>query len=66
MYNYSKFTQYAYLLAAILVAIESVNQYLAGNMGQAAIMAFFTVIGVFMFFFRRRYAKKFGEYNKKQ
>lgn len=65
MYNYSKFTQYAYLIAAILVTVEGYNQYRAGNMGQAAIMGFFTVIGIFMFFFRRRYARRFGDYNKK-
>jgi nitrate reductase gamma subunit len=65
MYNYSRFTQYAYLLAAILVAIESYNQYHAGNTNKAIIMGIFTVIGIFMFFFRRRFAKRFGDYNKK-
>ncbi|MGV3698060.1 hypothetical protein [Flavobacterium sp.] len=65
MYNYSRFTQYAYLLAAILVAIESYRQYEAGDMNKAIIMAIFTVVGIFMFFFRRSYAKKFGGYNKK-
>lgn len=65
MENYSKFTQYAYLLAAILVAVESYNQYQAGNMNKAIIMAIFTVVGIFMFFFRRSFAKKFADRNKK-
>lgn len=65
MYNYSKFTQYAYLLAAILVGIESFLQFRAGDTSKGIIMAVFTVIGIFMFFFRRRYAKKFGDYNNK-
>ncbi|MGL2965056.1 hypothetical protein [Flavobacterium sp. XGLA_31] len=63
--NYLKFTQYAYLLAAILVAIESYNQYQAGDMNKAIIMGIFTLVGVFMFFFRRNFAKKFEERNKK-
>lgn len=65
MENYSKFTQYAYLLAAILVSIESYNQYTAGNTNQALIMALFAVLGVFMFFFRRNFARKMSERNKK-
>lgn len=65
MENYSKFTQYAYLLAAILVSIESYNQYSAGNTNQALIMALFAVLGVFMFFFRRNFARKMAERNKK-
>jgi nitrate reductase gamma subunit len=65
MNNYSKFTQYAYLLAAVLVSIESYNQYQAGNMNKALIMGLFALLGVFMFFFRRRFAKKFDEHNKK-
>ena len=65
MENYSKFTQYAYLLAAILVSIESYNQYTAGNTNQALIMALFAVLGIFMFFFRRNFARKMSERNKK-
>jgi hypothetical protein len=63
--NYLKFTQYAYLLAAILVAIEGYIQYQAGNTNKAIIMGLFTLVGIFMFFFRRNFAKKFAERNKK-
>ena len=65
MENYSKFTQYAYLIAAILVAIECYNQYVAGNTNQAIIMGLFAVLGVFMFFFRRNFARKMANRNKK-
>jgi len=63
--NYLKFTQYAYLIAGVLVAIESYNQYQAGNMNKAIIMGIFTLVAIFMFFFRRNFAKKFQEGNKK-
>lgn len=63
--NYLKFTQYAYLLAAIIIAIEGVRQYQLGDNSKAILMGIFSVIGIFMFFFRRRFAKKFGERNKK-
>jgi len=63
--NYLKFTQYAYLIAGFLVAIESYNQYQVGNTDKAIIMGIFTLVAVFMFFFRRNFAKKFAERNKK-
>jgi len=63
--NYLKFTQYAYLIAGVLVAIESYNQYQAGNMNKAIIMGIFTLVAIFMFFFRRNFANKFQEGNKK-
>ncbi|WP_333600500.1 hypothetical protein [Flavobacterium sp.] len=63
--NYLKFTQYAYLIAGVLVAIESYNQYQAGNMNKAIIMGIFTLVAIFMFFFRRNFANKFQERNKK-
>lgn len=64
--KYLKFTQYAYLLAGILVAIESYNQYQTGNTNQAIIMGVFTLAAVFMFFFRRSFAKKFQDRNSQQ
>jgi hypothetical protein len=64
--KYLKFTQYAYLLAGILVAIESYNQYHQGNSNQAIIMGIFTLAAVFMFFFRRNFAKKFQDRNNQQ
>ena len=63
--NYLRFTQYAYLIAAILIAFEGFNQYQAGDNSKAILMWIFAAIGIFMFFFRRSYAKKFAERNKK-
>ena len=63
--NYLKFTQYAYLLAGLLMAIESYRQYLANETNKAIIMGIFALVCVFMFFFRRKFAKKFDDYNKK-
>lgn len=63
--KYLKFTQYAYLIAAILVAIESFNQYKAGDTNQAILMGLFALVGIFMFFFRRNFARKFQERNNK-
>jgi hypothetical protein len=64
--KYLKFTQYAYLIAGILVAIESFNQYKSGNTNQAIIMGLFTLAAIFLFFFRRNFANKFQERNNKQ
>ena len=63
--NYLKFTQYAYLIAAILFAFEAYNRYTSGETNKAIIMALFAVVGIFMFFFRRNFAKKFAERNRK-
>jgi len=63
--KYLKFTQYAYLIAAILIAIESYNQYKGGDTNQAILMGLFALAAVFMFFFRRKFARKFEERNHK-
>lgn len=63
--NYLKFTQYAYLIAAVLFAVEAFKQYQDGETNKAIIMALFTFVGIFMFFFRRNFAQKFAERNKK-
>ena len=61
--NYLKFTQYAYLIAGILFAIDAYRKWETDN-GNAIIEAIFAGIGIFMFFFRRKFAKKFEEHNK--
>lgn len=63
--NYLKFTQYAYLLAAVLFGIDGFREYSAGNQEGAYLRFAFTLVGVFMFFFRRNFAKKFQDRNKK-
>jgi uncharacterized membrane protein len=62
--KYLKFTQYAYLLAGIIFAIDGVSKLFSKD-NQSAILSFaFALIGIFMFFFRRNYAKRFEERNK--
>jgi hypothetical protein len=63
--NYLRFTQYAYLLAAILFGIDGFREFNAGNKEGAYLRFAFTAVGVFMFFFRRKFAKKFDDQNKK-
>jgi hypothetical protein len=61
--NYLKFTQYAYLIAGILFAIDSFVKWQAQE--DYIIGAAFSAVCVFMFFFRGNFAKKFSERNKK-
>ena len=63
--NYLKFTSYAYIIAAFLFAVEAYIQYRDGETNKAILMALFAVGGVFLFFFRRRFAQKFADRNKK-
>lgn len=64
--NYLKFTSIAYILVAILFAVEAFNQYTAKETNKAILMALLSVGSIFLFFFRRRFAKKFEERNKQQ
>ncbi|MES2411180.1 MAG: hypothetical protein V4535_07015 [Bacteroidota bacterium] len=61
--NYLKFTQYAYLLAGILFAIDAFVKWQAKE--NFTISAIFAAVCIFLFFFRRRFAKKFEDHNKK-
>lgn len=61
--NYLKFTQYAYLIAGILFAVDAFRKWETDN-GNAIIAAIFAAVGIFMFFFRRKFAKKFEDRNK--
>lgn len=63
--NYLKFTQYAYLIAAVIFAVDSFRNYQAGDSNKAIFSALFVAVCIFMFFFRRNYAKKFAERNKR-
>jgi positive regulator of sigma E activity len=61
--NYLRFTQYAYLLAAVFFAIDAFISWRDGE--NFIISALFAAVCVFTFFFRRRFAQKFAERNKK-
>lgn len=61
--NYLRFTQYAYLIAGLLFAVDT---YFVWKKGENAIISgVFAVICIFMFFFRRNFGKKFDDYKKK-
>jgi hypothetical protein len=63
--NYLKFTQYAYLIIAALFIFDGISKINAGN--DTPWLSFLIAgMGVFMFFFRRKFAKKFDRDNKKQ
>jgi len=63
--NYLKFTSYAYIIAGFLFAVEAFMQYQDGEKNQAILMALLAAASIFLFFFRRNFAKKFQERNKK-
>lgn len=61
--NYLKFTQYIYLIAGFVFIGIALNDW---RNGQDPVVFFaFGVVAILMFFFRRRFAKKFEERNKK-
>lgn len=63
--KYLKFTQYAYLIAGLLFGFDAFLRFQEGESGKAYLSAGFAVVGIFMFFFRRNFAQKFAERNKK-
>ena len=62
--NYLKFTQFAYLIAGIIFAYDAFTRWQTED-SNYILSAIFAVVCVFLFFFRRRFAKKFDDRNKK-
>ncbi|TDD99239.1 hypothetical protein [Flavobacterium cellulosilyticum] len=62
--NYLKYTQYIYLVAAIFFAIRAIEMWDQDN-DQHFLFLGIAVLSVFMFFFRRKFAKKFDDTSKK-
>lgn len=60
---YLKYIQYFYLIAAILFAVDGFMQ-LNSPERSPWLSFFFAAIALFMFFFRRRFAKKYADQNK--
>ena len=63
--GYLKYTQYVYILFAVFFIYDGVTKLNEGNKSNQMNL----IIGgmeVFMFFFRRRFVKKFDDRNKKQ
>ncbi|WP_293873996.1 hypothetical protein [Flavobacterium sp.] len=61
--NYLRFTQYAYLLAGILFALDAFVKWQSHQ--SYTISGLFAAVCIFLFFFRRNFAKKFDDQNKK-
>jgi len=62
--NYLKYTQYVYLLVAIFFMVKAVEIWNDKN-NQHFIFLGIAAVSVFMFFFRRKFAHKFEDRNKK-
>jgi len=57
--KYLQFTSYIYLFFAAICCYEAVNQWsMPGNKGP--LMAGFAGVSLFLYFFRRHFAKKMG------
>jgi len=60
--KYLKFTQYIYLVAAIIFAVRAAEIW-DQEPNQAYLYLGITALSIFMFFFRRKFAKKFEDRN---
>lgn len=63
--GYLKYTLYAYLLIAVGFTYDAITKLNAGD--EASTLSFLIAgVSVFMFFFRKKFVKKFDDRNKKQ
>lgn len=62
--NYLKYTQYVYLLVAVFFVFKAVTVWTEDNDQHFLFLGIAFVSG-FMFFFRRKFAKKFEDRNNK-
>ena len=62
--GYLKYTQYVYLVFAIYFIFDGVTKLNEGNDTPWLSFAI-AVMAIFMFFFRRKFAKKFDDNKKK-
>ncbi|NRD19353.1 hypothetical protein HNV08_04780 [Winogradskyella eckloniae] len=59
-----KIFHYAYLVFAVLFLYDAVNKW-SENRNGAYMSLLFVALAVFMFFFRKRFSKKFEDRNNK-
>ena len=62
--NYLKYTQYVYLVAAVFFVFKATEIWEEDN-DQYLLFIGIAVLSIFMFFFRRKFAKKFEDRNNK-
>ena len=58
-----QFFQYAYLIIAVLFFYKGISEW-SEDRNRAYMSLFFSALAVFMFFFRKRFRKKFQDRNK--
>ncbi|MEC5164983.1 putative membrane protein [Flavobacterium sp. PL11] len=64
--NYLKFTQYVYLVFGAYFVYDGITKLNNPALGGSPWLSFIiAAVAVFMFFFRRKFAKKFEDRNKK-
>jgi LPXTG-motif cell wall-anchored protein len=62
--NYLKYTQYVYLVAALFFIFKAIEIWDEDN-DHPMLFIGIAVLSIFMFFFRRKFAKKFEDRNNK-
>lgn len=63
MMKFFKYFEYAYLFIAALSLFETIRIWNTER-ERAYIFAFFMVVAIFMFFFKRRFRRKYEERNR--
>ncbi len=65
MAKYFKFFEIAYLVIAIVFIVEAVLRW-NSDPNKAYIFLAFAVLAVFMYFFRKKYRKRFQKHERKE
>lgn len=65
MMKYFKYFEYAYLLIAAFFLFEAVRIWNTER-SRAYLFAFFVVVAIFMFFFKRSFRKKYEDRNRQE
>ncbi len=65
MAKYFKFFEIAYLVIAVLFTVESILRW-NSEPNKAYIFLAFAVLAVFMYFFRKKYRKRFQKHERKE
>jgi len=63
MAKYFKFFEYAYLIIAIIFVVETFLNW-KDDRQKAYIFIAFSALAIFMYFFRKKYRKKFEDHEK--
>ncbi|MDO7171983.1 LPXTG cell wall anchor domain-containing protein [Mariniflexile sp. AS56] len=61
--KYSKIFQYAYIVFAVLFIYDGVTKWNVGESNSAYVSFGLAALAVFMYFFRRKFAKKYDNTN---